>query len=496
MKKNVWILIGLELLLIIQVTAGPWSDLKLPHRFHSPHPVLNRKPAGSDIPSNDIFELYYDGTALWVLTSAGLGRTLDLGNSWEYHLDYDQINQYIFAMGMHQDTYYAFGGYLRDYSGFDAAVPVGTGPFIRSAAQTEWTHQSILFADEFPQKIGMDVAFLDSTVFSAYLRGNLLRKSLSDSVWTVIIPDSDTANDHYPTRDYPPNKNYDYLNDFNNIALTVKVDGDGIIWLGTAAGLKKSTDRGKTFVSYGFPITPGFPGSQIWELFVHSWNSQKYLFAACTGSGGQNEKDGLAYSADGGENWQSVDHFDYIAPLALAAQDSTLWVGTDHGLFAWNFVTDSLRFFDKSSGLPDDYIASLLAMDFHLWIGTNNGLAYTVNQGRSFNFFKTSFPVTSVDIKPTYSFPNPFSPVQGQDCQIVFATAREDEVELVIYDNALKPVRHLVNQLFPAGDRHIVLWNGRNDQGQQVPNGVYFYILKTAHSQNSKPVFNKIVVMN
>lgn len=468
----------------------------MPAHFLRNPSVLKRMPANSDIPSNDIFELYHDGSQLWVLTSAGLGATSDLGNSWEYHLDYDQINQFIFSLGMQYSTYYASAGYLRNYSGFESEVPVGTGIYIRSRGQNLWKLETIPFADEFPQKIGMDIAFIDSTIFTAYLRGNLLRKTMSDSVWRVIIPDQDTSNDYFETRNYPPDNDYTFLNDFNNIALTTKVDNEGILWLGTAAGLKKSSDKGKTFESMGYPSTPGFPGSQIWELFIHYWAGKKYIFASCTGSGGVNEKNGLTYSVDGGNTWQSIPHFDYVAPLSMAAQDSCLWVGTETGLYCWNSITDSIDFFDKSRGLPDNYIASLLAMDFHLWVGTNNGLAYTVNRGSSFDVFKTSFPVSPIDIKSTYSFPNPFSPIQGQDCQIVFAIAREDDVEISIYDNALKPVRNLLRKTMPADNRHVIIWDGKNNQGEFLPNGVYFYIVKTKQSQNPQPAFNKIVILN
>jgi subtilisin family serine protease len=68
--------------------------------------------------------------------------------------------------------------------------------------------------------------------------------------------------------------------------------------------------------------------------------------------------------------------------------------------------------------------------------------------------------------------PNPFNPTTT----IAYDLPRDSRVRLVVYDVHGKPVRELVSANEPAG-RHQVAWDGRNQQGQPVASGVYFYRL-------------------
>jgi len=78
------------------------------------------------------------------------------------------------------------------------------------------------------------------------------------------------------------------------------------------------------------------------------------------------------------------------------------------------------------------------------------------------------------DVLPTrlslaHSTPNPFNPAT----QIGYALPRETAVQLRVYNLEGKLVRTLVNEVQPAG-RHTAVWNGRNDQGEQMASGLYF----------------------
>lgn len=69
--------------------------------------------------------------------------------------------------------------------------------------------------------------------------------------------------------------------------------------------------------------------------------------------------------------------------------------------------------------------------------------------------------------------PNPFNP----ETTIRFALPQTADVELVIYDALGQKVRTLVAAQLSAGV-HALRWNGRNEAGIQVGNGVYFYRLQ------------------
>ena len=72
------------------------------------------------------------------------------------------------------------------------------------------------------------------------------------------------------------------------------------------------------------------------------------------------------------------------------------------------------------------------------------------------------------------NFPNPFNP----ETHIHFELGGQEMVKLMIYDALGRQVRTLVNgQTFTSGF-HAVNWDGRDNNDQPVPSGVYIYRIK------------------
>ncbi|MDP2209087.1 MAG: FlgD immunoglobulin-like domain containing protein [Bacteroidota bacterium] len=67
------------------------------------------------------------------------------------------------------------------------------------------------------------------------------------------------------------------------------------------------------------------------------------------------------------------------------------------------------------------------------------------------------------------NYPNPFNPTT----KMTIAVPKAALVEMVVYNILGQKVRTLVNEIRPAG-YHTVEWNGKNEQGNNVPSGVYF----------------------
>ena len=72
------------------------------------------------------------------------------------------------------------------------------------------------------------------------------------------------------------------------------------------------------------------------------------------------------------------------------------------------------------------------------------------------------------------NFPNPFNP----ETTIAYQILRESDVNLKIYNIRGQLIRTLVDQKQPAGV-YTVKWDAKNNSGQTVSTGVYFYWLKT-----------------
>lgn len=94
-------------------------------------------------------------------------------------------------------------------------------------------------------------------------------------------------------------------------------------------------------------------------------------------------------------------------------------------------------------------------------------------------------PVTELAL--AQSFPNPFA----DNTRIHFALPTTENVNLQIYDVGGRLVRTLMDRTVAAG-RHRVAWDGRDNAGQTVASGVYFYRLVAGDQERErKMVFVK-----
>jgi hypothetical protein len=87
--------------------------------------------------------------------------------------------------------------------------------------------------------------------------------------------------------------------------------------------------------------------------------------------------------------------------------------------------------------------------------------------------------VNGFDLKQNY--PNPFNPTT----RINFVLSSSNLVHLDIFNNIGQKVRTLVNREYSAGS-HEIVWNSRNDNGLEVPAGIYYYRLKAGDFQQTR----------
>jgi flagellar hook assembly protein FlgD len=111
----------------------------------------------------------------------------------------------------------------------------------------------------------------------------------------------------------------------------------------------------------------------------------------------------------------------------------------------------------------------------------------------SWKVFFASIPLESKT--EAYVFPNPFSPKIDEGLKFKYTTeAVTKNVTIRIFDFGMNYVRTLI-QNAPrniSSDIERVVWDGRNDAGNIVSNGVYFYRIEIG---DQDPIFGKIIVM-
>ncbi len=76
------------------------------------------------------------------------------------------------------------------------------------------------------------------------------------------------------------------------------------------------------------------------------------------------------------------------------------------------------------------------------------------------------------------NYPNPFN----ARTTIRFSLAQKGPIELAIYNISGQKIRTLFNGESNAG-AHSVIWNGKNDRGQDVPSGLYIGLLKSGRTK-------------
>jgi hypothetical protein len=157
--------------------------------------------------------------------------------------------------------------------------------------------------------------------------------------------------------------------------------------------------------------------------------------------------------------------------LAVNAIGDQFWFYYDGQELPGNPYTDNTY----SSGWIGVYIWDFMLSPIHLYIDDIIVL--------------TEPPVGIEDQQPNIiseyrlhqNFPNPFNP----STTISFFIPGSENVTVDIFNNLGQKVRTLVNGRYAAGD-HQFEWDARNDLGQLVPAGVYYYRLQAGNFQDTK----------
>ena len=84
------------------------------------------------------------------------------------------------------------------------------------------------------------------------------------------------------------------------------------------------------------------------------------------------------------------------------------------------------------------------------------------------------------------NFPNPFNPMTT----IKFAVPKDGKVDLAVYDVAGRKIATVLSEVLTAGNQEVT-WTGRNDRGQAVASGTYFYRV----SAGDETVTGKMLLM-
>ena len=305
----------------------------------------------------------------------------------------------------------------------------------------------------------------------------------------------------------------------NHKAFSVLVNED-TVWVGTANGINRGiminewreTSPGNfqlfdciEWKHYSYP-NDNLSGNFVVGLAKQVWNGQTTVWAATMNADTEGEIRGLSYTRDGGLTWESTLLSERVYNIAakdsivLASTQSGLWKSFDGQNWAVYKPAVDTTFMSQEQILTDIvYTSSFDNRDSipRLWIGTSNGAALSSDiQGSSWTIFQTEY-----DSMDFYAYPNPFSPLNhnqlGGEGYVRFHTGTiiNTQIELDIYNFAMEKVYHHNFDLNTYNGS--LKWNGRNNNGILVDNGVYFIRMKYSPSVNKSPQYfwDKLIVV-
>jgi len=134
-------------------------------------------------------------------------------------------------------------------------------------------------------------------------------------------------------------------------------------------------------------------------------------------------------------------------------------------------TTVDTKFIDNTVEVGIKYYYRVVAFDFNGNMGefSDEIVAQVVGIDDEFSRIPKEFALYQ-------NYPNPFNP----STTITFDLPMNANVTLVIYNTLGQKVRTLVNDALEAGT-HRVVWDGRNEFGVPVANGVYIYTIKAGN---------------
>ncbi len=484
---------------------------------------VDYSPAG-----NSISDIVVIGDTVWVGSGKGVSLSTDAGNSWKNFYGSDAFgSENISAMGYNKGTFWVATAHSIESNG--STLPEGSGLKYTTDNGNTWTsisqpldaqtdtvvvygnnHLRALPVTVKVQNLVYDIAFTKNTIWIASFAGGLRKSTDMGKTWQrVVLPpdflDSVKPSDTLNFCLQPVAGKFCSEDNLNYRVFSVVSANDSTLYVGTADGINKSTDNGISWQKFTHtnqtnPISGNF-------VVALAYNNQtNTIWGATWKAEGQNEFYAGSYSNDGGANWQTALYNEKIHNFGFKGND--IFALTDEGAFrsndggsTWllpNIVKDTKTGITISTNI---YYAAA-SNNNTVWLGSDAGLVKFVETGSLWTGDWTVYFASQklASTSETYAYPNPFSP-RNEQCKIKYSTGGKTEpVTIRIFDFGMHYLRTVIQNAQRGNPSHSVddsggvidYWNGRDDNGNMVPNGVYFYRVDVG---SNDPVYGKILVI-
>lgn len=450
-------------------------------------------PLAGSLYGNGVVDILVQDTVLWMATGYGLSKATFNSQTgsviWRSFDEDDYLSRGgVSAMALQDDSTLWIATAF-DTTAQGSNLPAGGGLSYTRDGGNSWTHvaQPVDDVNEpnyaptttVIQNLTYDIAFVDSTIWIASFGGGLRRSDDMGKSWQVVTTDGlfFSSGAH-----------------LNHRAFSL-LNVNDTLWVGTAEGISKSADNGQTWLRMTADAGSDTTISGNFIVALAYQEQEHAVWAATLPAEDTDEFRAVSRTYDGGANWQTELVDEQMFPHNFAFSGSRAYVASDQGLYWQNGANEDwqnlVQISDTQSGneiFQEDYYSAAVA-DSWLWLGNSDGLAY----GRiaddlslvSWQVARSFIPVTADGQPAIYAYPSPFSPSRQYYIRFELGSGRLDE-QIRIYDFGMNQVARVQSdELKPK-------WDGKNDAGDTVASGVYFFKAKV----DGKIRWGKIVVIN
>jgi hypothetical protein len=515
----------LNLLIVVLLFSNSFSQFK-PESFKltSDENFVHKISASNPV-SNSILDIITIGDTVWLGTSRGVSVSIDRGENWTNFFGTAPFGEdNISAIGYNNGTIWAATATTSEAPG-GGTVPKGTGLKYTTDNGLTWNavpqpldnqndSVEVYGINNIPalpvtvpeQNITYDISFTPGTVWITSFAGGTRKSTDMGQTWKRIVLPPDNLNSIHPndTLDFcltPVAGNFCGTGHLNHRAFSVVAADDSTLYVGTANGINKTTnanDLNPSWTKFNHqnqsePISGNFItalgyNSNTGTVWASTWKAEDL-----------SEFYGVSSTIDGGDTWKTF--LEEERPHNFGFKDNEVIVPTDNGAFrstnqgnSW-ILPNNIVDFESGVALTTSVFFSAGSEGNEVWIGSDDGLARLKESGfweGDWKVYFASQPLKSD--RETYCYPNPFSPRQEQ-LKIKYSTGgKQASVTIRIYDFGINYVRTVIqnaprNRTIEGAPE---FWDGRDDNGNLLPNGVYFYRVDI---DNEEPLFGKIIYM-
>ncbi len=451
----------------------------------------------NQLKSNGIADVIAENDRIWLATGAGLSLSTDGGESWQTFSRAEGLGRgeiTALAVRTFDSQTLVVVATAFDTTVAEGNLPVGGGIAWSVDFGATWQHSAQPGLTPI-QNVTFDIAIHDDKSVWITSWGGGTRRGTGWETGEPLVFEKNPADEY----------THDPLCNLNHRAFSA-TSTNGVLWIGTAGAINKSLDDGQSWMNITHqnqdePISGNF----VVSIRVQNVGDDEYIWAAtrlvrdtteasCSRllfPGSEGQFNGVSVSADGGFSWHTtlaekkVHNFAFDGAVVYAAADEGLFKSLDFGR-TW---AEYPPIVDSQNGgvyFSERLFSVAVSAAQTLWAGGPDGLAVSENDGNSWRILRGSVKTGNTGETRTYAYPSPFSPsrhnVLGGDGHLRFQynTLGETQVTLRIYDFAMDLVKEVVNgKPRGAGDFYEV-WNGYNEHGEIIANGVYFYSLVLA----------------